>query len=102
MKESEIQKQIIDYLKTRDFIIIRNNSGHVRTGSRWVNLGDAGSSDLIGMHPETGQFIAIEVKRPGSKLTDKQRAFLNKVALGNGMAIHAECLEDVISVIEKE
>ena len=97
MKESDIQKQIVDYLKARDFIIIRNNSGTVRVGARWINLGDAGSADFIGMHPKTGKFIAIEVKRPGETLNKKQVEFRGKVLNGNGIHIIATCLEDVIS-----
>ncbi len=101
MKESEIQKQIIEYLKVMNIIVIRNNSGLIHISNRWINLGDAGSSDLIAMHPLSGKLIAIEVKRPGEKLRGKQILFRDKVLKGNGIHITAYCLEDVIINIAK-
>ncbi len=101
MKESEIQKQIIDYLKVMNIIVIRNNSGRINIGKRWINLGDAGSSDLIAMHPISGKLIAIEVKSSGEKLRDKQIEFRDKVLNGNGIHITAYSLQDVIIKIAR-
>jgi len=101
MKEAIIQKQIIDYLKHIDYIVIRNNSGFIRIGNRAINLGDAGSSDIIGMENKTGRFIAIEVKTEIGKLTEKQEAFLFKVREGGGIAFVARSVEDVIKALEE-
>ena len=75
MKESKIQAQIIDYLKMRNFIVIRVNSGHIHKGNRSIKLADEGTADIIGMRKD-GKFYAIEAKRPGEKPTDKQISFL--------------------------
>ena len=47
-----------------------------------------GVSDIIGM-TRTGRFFAIEVKRPGDQLTEKQRLFLDAVRHHGGIAVVA-------------
>ena len=53
-----------------------------------------GVSDIIGIF--NGKFLAIEVKRPGSKLTEAQAQFLDRVRDEGGIAFKAECVDDVI------
>jgi len=43
-----------------------------------------------------GRFVAIEVKRPGGKVTDGQREFLRKVTAAGGIAFVAYSVEDVV------
>jgi hypothetical protein len=54
--------------------------------------GARGVSDIIGALPNTGQFLAVEVKRPGGRLTADQRAFLETVERAGGLAV---CVFDV-------
>ncbi len=96
MKESDIQKQIMDYLEARQYLHIRINSGLILKGNRAIRLAPEGTSDIIAMHPNTGKFIAIEIKKPGEKLSDEQLDFLSKVKKGCGIPIIADCIEDVI------
>jgi len=98
MTESAIQKQILDYLKMRGFIAFRNNVGHVRVGSNWINLGEAGMSDIIGMLPG-GKFLAIEVKTPKGKIRPPQLEFLHKVNEGGGLGIVARSVEEVAALV---
>jgi Holliday junction resolvase len=53
-----------------------------------------GVSDIIGIY--RGKFLAIEVKTERGKLTDAQRAFLDRVNREGGIAFVARSVEDVI------
>ncbi len=53
-----------------------------------------GISDIIGIYQ--GRFLAIEVKTPKGKLTDSQRAFIQRVNREGGIAFVARSVEDVI------
>ena len=100
MQESDIQKEIIDYLKAKHFIVIRTNSGKIQKSNRWIMLSDAGTSDLTCMNTR-GHFVAIETKRPGKDLTKDQKRYKEKVITRNGIYIKADCLEDVIKNINR-
>lgn len=52
-----------------------------------------GASDLLGIW--RGRFLAIEVKRPGGKLTDDQVRFLAMINQAGGVAFKAESIRDV-------
>ena len=66
MTETEIQKQIIDYLKLSGWDVYRMNSG--RKGG--VTLHKKGTPDLLAM--KKGLTIWVEVKQLGKKPTDIQ------------------------------
>ncbi len=69
MKESEIQKQIIDLLKLKRYVVFKHrNVGIMKPNGSYVPLafGEKGISDIIACSPQ-GVFTAIEVKRLGGK-----------------------------------
>ena len=100
--ESEIQRQILDWLKIKDIYAWRNNTGAMsgsHKGKRWfVRFGCAGMSDILGLL-NTGKFLAIEVKRPGGKLTPAQEGYLAAIRARQGVAIVARSLEDVTAIL---
>lgn len=108
MKEKDIQNAILEYLQARGHFVWRNNTGFSKreyttrsgeTRTSVLRAGIIGSSDIIGAHRETGQFIAIEVKRPGNKPTEYQRDFLDRIGECNGIAIVATSLDDVMGIL---
>lgn len=46
MKENDLQKQILDYLKEAQIYHLRLNSGKIRVGSKYVQLCPEGTPDL--------------------------------------------------------
>lgn len=68
----------------------RNNTG--RKGN--VSFGMVGSSDILGIMTG-GRFLAIEVKKPGGKLSEAQRDFIEDINIRGGLAFMATCIEDV-------
>lgn len=57
-----------------------------------------GVSDIVGIL--YGLMLAIEVKKPGGKLSDYQERFLENVNKRGGIAFVAFSVDDVIRVIE--
>jgi hypothetical protein len=89
-KESDITKQIRDYLNLR----------HIFHWKAWQGLGSKrGVADIIGLLPD-GRFLAIEVKTPQGKLSPYQKEFLNEILNNNGLAIFAQSIDDVMKCIE--
>jgi len=80
MAEAEIQKQCIELLTRTGWLVIRLNGGRSGTilWSRWYD-GDGvchqkGISDILAV--KDSRLLALEVKRPGGKLSVEQQAFL--------------------------
>lgn len=70
----------------------------------WKNHGSAysevGLPDLMAVH--RGEFIAIEVKRPGSKTTAPQRRWLRKLAEQGILAIVATSAQEVVDALDPQ
>ena len=112
-REQEIVREILRYLATVPGVTAwRMNTGAMRAAHkgkmRLVRFGRPGTSDIIGWI-ETAvasdvsigtrnipRWFAVEVKRPGQKLTAAQTAFLDALEAAGGVAIRgATCVEDV-------
>lgn len=82
--EAEITKEIRAYLKIK----------RVWHYKQWQGLGSLhGIADIIGIH--NGRYLAIEVKREGGKLSDKQYFFLYGVKEEGGLAFVARSIQDI-------
>lgn len=72
LKESDIQKDTIDLLKYKRFIVFEHRNVGIwkRETERYIPLsaGEKGISDIIACSPK-GIFWAIEVKKPGGRLS---------------------------------
>ena len=107
MTEKEIQNQILQLSrgKTRLF---RNNVGFDATNKVKYGLAP-GSSDLIGwtqraittddVGTTVAVFTAIEVKKPGGRVSDKQKTFINAVNTSGGIADVCYSLHDAVTLL---
>lgn len=106
VKESDIQKDIIHYLKIMGALCWRNNSIGIYDksfgGFRKLNGYGCrvGVSDILGIW--RGRFLAIEVKSPKGKLTEAQSAFLLDVQRHGGIAFCARSLNDVMRMLNDD
>lgn len=85
LKETDITRSIREFLARIGAFPIKMWGGGFQA---------PGISDLLICYQ--GRFIAIEVKKPGGRLTDRQIAFMDKVKRAGGQAFVACSLEDVI------
>lgn len=88
--EQSIQKSIIDLLRYKKFLVFKHrNVGIYRKDTqKYIPLafGEKGISDIIACSP-TGQFWAIEVKKPGGKATAEQLQFVLNVKRRGGVGM---------------
>lgn len=85
MKESQLQKKILDYLEAREWVTIKI-----------ITANKAGNPDIIACRPD-GKFVGIEVKTEGGKLSELQKAKLNNIAIANGLACAVYGWDDFVS-----
>jgi hypothetical protein len=57
-----------------------------------------GISDILGIYQ--GRFLAIEVKRPGGRVSREQREFLNRVNAEGGLGFVAYSVDDVVERLQ--
>ena len=100
MNESVITKKIMIALSEAGCLIYRNNTGMLKDQRGTpVRFGlCVGSSDLIGIAPD-GRFLAVEVKAPKGRVTDKQQSFINNVIQQGGLAGVARSVNDALAII---
>ena len=98
MKESEVQKQILDYLALKRVFHYRNNSGaFVDSQKHFYRFGALGSPDIICVI--NGQFVGIEVKAPKGKQSQYQKEFQKNLEAAGGRYVLAYSLVDIMNVI---
>ena len=99
MTETEIKKQITDYLKARRFLIFRMNAGRVRIGKRYIYLCPTGTPDLQVVGPPS---FWLEVKKPGEE-PDEDQLKMHADLRARGHVVHVVwSLDDVIAILEEE
>ena len=100
MKESEIQKAILDYLKLKKHLVFKHRNVGIfkQDTGKYIPLaaGEKGISDILGCTTQ-GKFLAVEVKMPGKKPSPEQIEFLDKVNKCGGIGFVAYSLDDVIN-----
>ena len=98
-KEGDTVRAILDFLALHGIPAGRMNTGAMKIGSRFIRFGWVGMSDIIGIIPSTGQFLAIEVKSPTGKPTLAQLDFLGTINESQGIGFVARSVADVIEVL---
>lgn len=113
MKESNIQNQVRLAASGAGAVLFRNNVGQVEVeGGRVIRYGvcNPGGSDLIGWKPVVitesmvgstlAVFCAVEVKRPGGKVSESQQRFLDAVKRSGGIAGVARSAQDALNILK--
>ena len=91
MTESEIQKEIIAYLKVQGFLVLRTNAGSVRHN---VKMAPSGFPDLMVIMGH-GKVLFIEVKTPTGKVSDIQLNMHDRLIVSGHDVMVARSVEDV-------
>jgi len=103
--EADILRQCLQYLQLRGVLCWRQNQGAIsgthngkRRFLRFTSM--EGVSDILGILPPTGRFLAVEVKRPGKNPTPQQAAFLGIVRQCGGLAVCVHSLDELQEVLD--
>lgn len=85
--EREVLKACLDFLHLHGIFVWRQNQGAIplKEGGYRRFVGQRGVSDCLGILPG-GTFLAVEVKRPGGKMSQDQVEFQERVASLGGVA----------------
>jgi len=90
-KESELLVDALHWLISHGIAAWRNNSGvifiknPITKKNRMIKTGITGSSDIIGVLPVSGKFLAAEAKVKNNKVTKSQQNFLDAVNRAGGV-----------------
>lgn len=95
MREKEIQKQIVEYLRKRGAFVWEDKQDY-RKG-RYFKPSTRGVSDVLGIYK--GRPLAIEVKTPTGKLRKEQAIFLADFTAAGGIAFTARSVEEVAEML---
>lgn len=102
LKEADIQRQILHWLKLKGIFHFRSNTGafagEYKGKKRFVRFGKKGTPDIFAVLG--GKIFGIEVKRPKGELSEDQVRFGNELLAAGGEYIVASCLEDVLEWME--
>lgn len=99
MKESEVQKLILDYLRLNGCLVFKVNNGGVYIKSRdcYMKGPIKGVPDIVGLTSK-GRFIGVEVKVKYNKPSAEQLSFLAEIKKRKGIALVAYSLDDIIKI----
>lgn len=90
MKESALQKQIIDYMTGRGAYVVNNH------GSSYSHKGVADLSVCY-----QGKYIAVECKVGKNKLSEAQKVHAERLKRAGGVTIVPYSLDEFISTFER-
>ncbi len=93
--EGSIQTDIVNYLESLDYIVIRHNAGHVKHN---VKLSPDFTPDLQVIMFDS-QILWIEVKRPGKDLSKGQRDMKANLESRGQRVIVCRSVDDVMKGI---
>ena len=88
--EQSIQRAILEYLRWRGIPCYKHQNAGIYRDGRYIPSHTRGVSDIIGLLPPTGRFLAIEVKRPGGKPTQEQQQFIDTINENGGVGFVAQ------------
>lgn len=92
--ETEIKKEICDYVKRRGFRVYRMNAGSVKVRGGWMRLCDKNTPDNL--FSVCGRFVWCEVKKKGLQATKEQAAHHEKLRADGHFVICADGMNDFI------
>jgi hypothetical protein len=102
--EQSLQNNCITFLQYRQFIVMRMNSGMIKTESGgMVKLGTAGTPDLMAFRSATInrpiEVFFFEIKKPGKKSTPIQKAKQDELRSIGCKVYEIHSLEELAAVV---
>ena len=104
MKESEIQKAILDYLKSKGIFAWRAFTGPVLHAGGRIKAKNpmAGCPDICGILAPNGRMLLIEVKTDTGKVAPHQQDWIDKSNQSGALAFVARSVDDVVIALARK
>jgi hypothetical protein len=101
--ESAVLRACLDYLALKGVYAWRQNQGAIplKDGGYRRFVGLKGVSDILGVL-DGGRVLAVEVKKPGGKLSREQKAFLDAVRERGGLALVVRGVDELDKAMRAE
>lgn len=97
--EKEIQRTILEWLRSTSLLHWRQNSGVVFAGHRMILLGEEGLPDIVCIVPPGGRMLGLEVKSSKGKLRPKQIEMAERIREAGGVYRVVRSLEQAKNVV---
>ena len=99
MAEHAIQQAILARLGAVPGLVVwRNNTGAMKAdGGRFVRFGALGSADVLGVAGPSGQFIALEVKAPGGRVSAVQTRWGAAIRACGGVYLVVRSVDEAVN-----
>lgn len=99
MAEHAIQQDILARLGAVPGLVVwRNNTGAIRAeGGRFVRFGVVGSADVLGVASPSGQFVALEVKAPGGRVSEAQTRWGAAIRACGGVYLVVRSVDEAVN-----
>ena len=100
IREKDIQKSILDYLRFRRIFCWKNNTVGIykKDTGHYIPSQSVGSPDIFAV--KDAKIYGIEVKAKGGKLSEKQRKWAWDFEEAGGIYLLAYSLEDLKKVVD--
>lgn len=101
--ESDVLGSCLRLLSLRGVFAWRQNQGAIPLpgGGYRKFVGLKGVSDILGVLPPYGRLLAVEVKRPGGRMTTDQRMFQAAVNDLGGLAVCVEAVDELDRILSE-
>lgn len=96
VREADILRSIVDYLKLRRVFFWRQNAGGYKTDAgHFIHYGTKGVPDICVIK---AGFIGLEVKRPGGKQSPDQKLFEEALIAAGGRYHVVDSIDEVVAL----
>lgn len=99
MNRSEAHTKLVGYLlcelSRRGFMVWKAHTGGLPIPGGFLRFGLPGQSDIIGIMPPNGRFLAVEAKTGTGRQSKQQRLFQEAVEKRGGLYIVARSVSDL-------
>ena len=91
--ENAVTRVILAYLRMHGALLVRVQSGTIRSGQYFIHGAEPGTADLIGVY--RGRAIAIEVKTKTGRMQKSQVEWSERWKAAGGIYLVARDIHDV-------
>lgn len=103
LREKDIQRQVMDYLRVRHIPAMETHGMHHIPGGgmRIIRPFKKGTPDIVGCLPWNGRMFQIEIKDADGRVSPEQRDVMAEYKGAGALVLVARSVEDVVAALDK-